>query len=160
MDNPVHLITGASNSLLLMWSTIADLMLDSELLSDGSILQDTAVPSASLAMVLARAYAGDQAFCAPVMYHVLATALMLAQAAVAAPPDKHHSTMVCQEVFELLLLCFAVGTGLLHAEYNCISQHSLLPSMRVTDGSSGGSSSSKDLGAWRCQRTTRSCCKP
>jgi hypothetical protein len=145
MDNSVHLIMGASNTLLLLWNTIADLMLDPELLSDGSILQDSAVPSASLAMVLARAYAGDHVFCAPVMYHVLATALMLARAAVAAPPDKHHSTMVCQEVFELLLLCFAVGTGLLHAQYNGSSQQSLLPSIRVTSGSGGGcSSSSKD----------------
>jgi hypothetical protein len=54
-------------------------------------------------------------------------------------------------VYELLLLAFAVGTALLHAEYKGLSKMSLPPSMRATDsttasnsiGDSGSSSSGR-----------------
>jgi hypothetical protein len=146
MDNPIHLFAGASSSLLLLWNTLADLVPIAELLPAGSLLLGSAVIAASLALALARAYAGDQALCGPVMFHVLTTALMLARAAVSGPPDKQYSTLACKDVHELLLLCFAVGTGLLHGEYKGTSKQSLLRSMRVTSSSSSsiaGSSSSK-----------------
>lgn len=75
MNNPLHLFAAASNALILLWDTIADLVPVAELLPADSIMLDSAVPAASLAMALARAYAGRREFCAPVMYTVLTAAL-------------------------------------------------------------------------------------
>jgi hypothetical protein len=94
-------------------------------------------------MVLARAYAGDETFCVPVMYHVLTGALMFARAALSGPHDKHYMTLAHRDMYDLLLLCLAVGTGLLHAEYKGVSKQSLLPSMRAAGSSSSSSTSGK-----------------
>jgi hypothetical protein len=56
MNNPLHLFAAASNVVLLLWDTVADLTPVAQLLPAGSMLLDSAVPAASLAMTLARAY--------------------------------------------------------------------------------------------------------
>ena len=149
MDSPIHLFAGASSCLLMLWNTLADLVPIPELLSAGSPLLGSAEPATSPALALARAYAGDQALCGPFMFQVLTTALMLARAAVMGPAVKHYSTLACQDVYELLLLCFAVGTGLLHAEYKGTSKQSLLSSMRATSSSTTTTSGSSNGGSSR-----------
>ena len=52
-----------------------------------------------------------------------------------------------RDVYELLLLCLAIGTGLLHAEYKGVSKQTLLNSMQAATSSS--SSSSGDSGSNR-----------
>jgi hypothetical protein len=84
-DNPAHVFAAASNSLLQLWNTLVDFMPAPDLLSAHSLLQDAAVPAAALAMGLARAYAGDDVFCATVMYTVLAASRVFAHAAAANP---------------------------------------------------------------------------
>jgi hypothetical protein len=146
MDNPLHVFAAASNSLLVLWDTVADLTPIAELLPARSPLLGSAVPAASLAMALARAYAADKAFCGPVTYHVLSASLMFARASVSGPHDKHYSTLAHRDVYELLLLGLAVGTGLLHAEYKGKSKQSLLRSMQAA-GSSSSSSTGRSSGS-------------
>ena len=144
MNNPAHVFAAASSSVLMLWNNITDLMPPQELLAAGSLLLDTALPSATLAMALARAYAGDHAFCASVMFNVLPASHTIARAAVAQPTDTYYGVLARQGVYELLLLGFAVYTGLLHAGYKGVSKQSLLPSMRAASSSSssnGGSCS-------------------
>jgi hypothetical protein len=145
MDNPAHVFAAASSSLLMLWNKMTDLMLAQELLAAASPLLDTVLPSATLALALARAYAGDHAFCASVMSHVLPASFTIARAAGALPrpADTYYGVLARQDVYELLLLGFAVYTGLLHAKCKGVSKQSLLPSMRTASSSSsnGGSGS-------------------
>jgi hypothetical protein len=83
-DNPAHVFAAASSSLLQLWNILVDFLPAAELLSLQSLLQDAAVPAATLAMALARAYAGDSVFCATVTYTVLATSRCFAHAAAAS----------------------------------------------------------------------------
>jgi hypothetical protein len=76
---------------------------------------------------------------------VLSAALAFARAALSGTHDKHFSTLAHRDVYELLLLCLAVGTGLLHAEYKGTSKQSLLTSMQMAGSSSSGRSSGSKL---------------
>lgn len=84
-NNPAHVFAAASTSLLQLWNTLVHFMPAKELLSAQSLLQDTALPAATLAVALARAYAGDKVFCASVMWPVLAASCSLAVAAATGP---------------------------------------------------------------------------
>lgn len=55
--------------------------------------------------------------------------------------------LACQEVFELLLLGLAVGTGLLHVEYKGTSAQALLTSMRTTNSTTASSSGAASQGS-------------
>jgi hypothetical protein len=82
LDHPAHVFAAASNFLMLLGNTLVQLVPSNQLLSAQSLLQDTTVPAATLAMALARAYACDAVFVATVMWQVLAASGFFVGAAV------------------------------------------------------------------------------
>lgn len=81
MGKSAHMLASAGNAMLLLWNSLMLLMPTTQLLSAQSLLLDSALPTATLAMALARAYASDEVFCGTVMWQVLGASCTLAAAA-------------------------------------------------------------------------------
>jgi hypothetical protein len=120
-----------------------------DLLQPQSRVRDTVLLSATLAMALARVYAGDAAFAAPALVPVLKACMLLARAAVPVPGNPLEpdiSMLACQDVLELVLLGFAVSLEQLHAECKGVSHQTLVPRLRTpAGGSSSGAKGSKQV---------------
>lgn len=132
-----------------MWGSVAGFMPAMDLMQPHSLVLDTVVPSAALAMAVARAYAGDATFAAPALVAVLKAGMLLARAAVPASDypsgQPNVSMLACQDVLELILLGFAVSLEQLHAECKGVSHQTLVPHLRTpAGGSSSGAKGSKE----------------
>lgn len=149
LHDPVQLLAAASTAMLGMWCSVAGFMPAIDLMQPQSLVLDTVVPSAALAMALARAYAGDKTFAAPALVAVLKASMLLGRAAVPAPdsPPMHFNVgmLAHQDVRELIMLGFAVSLEQLHVEYKGVSHQNLLPRLRTPAGGSSGAKGSKQV---------------
>ena len=123
---------------------------------NNSPLLDTVAPTASLALTLARRYAGHKL--GPiVMSAVLQVASVFTESAFCFEPgtaaDVANSVLARLDVFELVLLAYGVGAQLRHSQYNGKSKQKLLPSLQTpasgssSSSSGGGKSSNKARGS-------------